>query len=168
MRHHRTRHIRSSSSVPGPTPHSDDARPHFGALTEDERVATLGKAVLDSGALIFTKNHAGKYTSVNNNVLDAFGLDSSEQIVGRNDEELIASVLDSGKTFHHSYRGEAIQDLPAIWRQHDEEVMCTNRTHWYKERSILGGGEDGRLHEVVCMKAPFQGGIVGVAVCDGI
>ena len=165
---------RSASSFPGPTPHSDEgAAPgethtHFGALTESERIETLGKAVLDSGALIFTKCHSGKFTSVNNNFLEAFGLTSSSEIVGKTDEELIESILASGKTFHHSYRGEAITDLPAIWKQHDDEVMATARTHWYKERALLSGGDDTKLHEFVVMKSPFADGVVGVAVCDGI
>ncbi len=164
---------RSASSFPGPTPHSDEgAAPgqntKFGALTESERVETLGRAVLDSGALIFTKCHSGKFTSVNNNFLQAFGLESSEDVVGKTDDELIESVLASGKTFHHSYRGESITDLPKIWKKHDDEVMATARTHWYKERALLSGGEDTKLHEFVVMKSPFADGVVGVAVCDGI
>jgi PAS domain-containing protein len=87
---------RSASSFPGPTPHSDEGPgetpPHFGALTESERIETLGKAVLDSGALIFTKCHSGKFTSVNNNFLEAFGLKRSEDIVGKTDDELIESI----------------------------------------------------------------------------
>ena len=163
---------RSASSFPGPTPHSDEGPgetpPHFGALTESERIETLGKAVLDSGALIFTKCHSGKFTSVNNNFLEAFGFKRSEDIVGKTDDELIESILASGTTFHHSYRGEAITDLPAIWKKHDDEVMATARTHWYKERALLSGGDDTKLHEFIVMKSPFADGVVGVAVCDGI
>lgn len=143
---------------------------HFGALSHDERVHLLGEAILRSGALVFTKNHAGKYTAVNDDFLDAFGLSSSEEIVGLDDDQLVEKVLASGeKIFHHSYRGESITDLPAIWREHDE--MALQRPMWFKERAILNAGEDAKLHEFVVMKAPLPpelgSGIIGVAVSEG-
>lgn len=118
---------------------------------------------------MFTKNHAGKYTAVNDDFLDAFGLSSSEEIVGLDDDQLVEKLLASGRTFHHSYRGEAITDLPAIWRQHDE--MALQRPMWFKERAILNAGDDTKLHEFVVMKAPLPAelgsGIIGVAVSEG-
>jgi len=169
---------RASSSTPGPTPHSDECAnqpPHFGALTHDERVKALGEAVLKSGALIFTKCHSGKYTAVNDDFLAAFGLESSDEVIGLNDEELIDKVLssgESGKMFHHSYRGESIADLPKIWQAHDDEVLSSQRTMWYKERAIVKGGDDMKLHEYIVLKSPHKSSIgdevLGVAVLDGI
>lgn len=142
---------------------------HFGALSHDERVQLLGEAILRSGALVFTKNHAGKYTAVNDDFLDAFGLSSSEEIVGLDDDQLVEKLLASGKTFHHSYRGESITDLPKIWREHDE--MALQRPMWFKERALLNAGDDTKLHEFVVMKAPLPtelgSGIIGVAVSEG-
>jgi PAS domain-containing protein len=188
VHHQRRRHARgrdargsrrrASSSTPGPTPHSDECAnqpPHFGALTHDERVKALGEAVLKSGALIFTKCHSGKYTAVNDDFLAAFGLESSDEVIGLNDEELIDKVLssgESGKMFHHSYRGESIADLPKIWQAHDDEVLSSQRTMWYKERAIVKGGDDMKLHEYIVLKSPHKSSIgdevLGVAVLDGI
>jgi PAS domain-containing protein len=134
-------------------------------LTHEERVKVLGEAVLRSGAIVFTKNHAGKYTAVNDDYLAAFGFDDSSDVVGKSDDEIVETLLGRGQTFHHSYRGESITDLPAIWRAHDE--MALERPMWFKERSLLGGGVDTKLHEFVVMKAPFEDGIIGVAVSEG-
>ena len=185
---HRRRHARrrdargsrrrSSSSTPGPTPHSDEcsSRAHFGALTHDERVKALGEAVLKSGALIFTKCRSGKYTAVNDDFLQAFGFSDSDEVVGLNDEQLIDKVLssgESGKMFHHSYRGESITDLPKIWQAHDDEVLASQRTMWFKERAIVKGGDDMKLHEYIVLKSPHKSSsigdeVLGVAVLDGI
>lgn len=169
---------RASSSTPGPTPHSDEcsSRAHFGALTHDERVKALGEAVLKSGALIFTKCRSGKYTAVNDDFLQAFGFSDSDEVVGLNDEQLIDKVLsngESGKMFHHSYRGESITDLPKIWQAHDDEVLASQRTMWFKERAIVKGGDDMKLHEYIVLKSPHKSSsigdeVLGVAVLDGI
>jgi hypothetical protein len=166
---HRSRTSRASSSTPGPTPHSDaKSGDHFGALSHDERVSILGEAIIDSGALVFTKSHSGKYTCVDNAFLKAFGFEKSEDVVGLTDDEVIEKILASGKTFHHSYRGEAVTDLPRIWKENDDLVQHNNRTMWFKERALLSGGEDTKLHEFVVMKSPFDGGVLGVAVPTGI
>ena len=70
----------------------------------------------------------GKYTAVNDDFLQAFGFSDSDEVVGLNDEQLIDKVLssgESGKMFHHSYRGESITDLPKIWQAHDDEVLAS-------------------------------------------
>ena len=175
-----TLEVRTASVLvpPGPTPHSDEcsSRAHFGALTHDERVKALGEAVLKSGALIFTKCRSGKYTAVNDDFLQAFGFSDSDEVVGLNDEQLIDKVLsngESGKMFHHSYRGESITDLPKIWQAHDDEVLASQRTMWFKERAIVKGGDDMKLHEYIVLKSPHKSSsigdeVLGVAVLDGI
>ena len=167
---HRSRTSRASSSTPGPTAHSDatSSGEHFGALSHDERVSILGEAIIDSGALVFTKSHSGRYTCVDNAFLKAFGFEKSEDVVGLTDDEVIEKILASGRTFHHSYRGESVTDLPRIWKENDDLVQHNNRTMWFKERALLSGGEDTKLHEFVVMKSPFAGGVLGVAVPAGI
>ena len=145
-------------------------------MTHDERVKALGEAVLKSGALIFTKCRSGKYTAVNDDFLQAFGFSDSDEVVGLNDEQLIDKVLsngESGKMFHHSYRGESITDLPKIWQAHDDEVLASQRTMWFKERAIVKGGDDMKLHEYIVLKSPHKSSsigdeVLGVAVLDGI
>jgi hypothetical protein len=165
---HRARVPRASSSAPGPTPHSDAKSDHYGALSREERVGVLGEAIIDSGALVFTKSHSGKYTCVDDAFLKAFGFEKSEDVVGLTDEELVEKILASGKTFHHSYRGESVTDLPRVWKENDDLVQQSERTMWFKERAFLSGGEDTKLHEFVVMKSPYAGGVLGVAVPAGI
>ena len=169
---------RASSSTPGPTPHSDEcsSRAHFGALTHDERVKALGEAVLKSGALIFTKCRFESTPPSNDDFLQAFGFSDSDEVVGLNDEQLIDKVLssgESGKMFHHSYRGESITDLPKIWQAPTTQVLRVQRTMWFKERAIVKGGDDMKLHEYIVLKSPHKSSsigdeVLGVAVLDGI
>lgn len=158
------------SAVPGTTPHSDTtATPHpYGARTDAERIDMLGKAALDCGAIMFVKSHSGRYRCVNDTYLEMFGFSCLDEVLGKTDEELIETILAKPEhpIFHHSYRGEAITDLPEIWRENDESVLTMKRPRWFRERSPFV--KDGRLHEFVIMKAPFEDGLVGVGVLDGV
>jgi PAS domain-containing protein len=169
------------SAIPSRTPHSDvevqsqsqsqshsTTKPFKAAVSDEDRIVKLGAASLDCGAIFFTKSHSGKYTAVNNSYIKLFGFSSQDEILGKTDEELIETLLakPDHPMFHHSYRGESIQDLPAIWHANDDSVMSMNKPRWFRERSPFI--RDGRLHEFCVMKAPFDGGIVGVGVMDGV
>jgi len=159
------------SAVPGTTPHSDACRENpkpFGARTDNERIAELGKGVMACGAILFTKTHSGRYRCVNDTFLEMFGFASLDEVLGKTDEELVETLLAKPEhpIFHHSYRGEAITDLPSVYRENDESVMEMNQPRWFKERAAFV--KDGRLHEFCIMKAPFDGGIIGVGVLDGV
>jgi len=118
----------------------------------------------------------GKVHRRHDDFLQAFGFSDSDEVVGLNDEQLIDKVLscgESGKMFHHSYRGESITDLPKIWQAHDDEVLASQRTMWFKERAIVKGGDDMKLHEYIVLKSPHKSSsigdeVLGVAVLDGI
>lgn len=160
------------SAVPGTTPHSDEQAPatesKYGARSDAERIAMLGKAAIDCGAVMFVKSHSGRYRCVNDTFLEMFGFANLDEVLGKTDEELIETILAKPEhpIFHHSYRGEAITDLPQIWRENDESVLTMKRPRWFRERSPFV--KDGRLHEFVIMKAPFEDGLVGVGVLDGV
>ena len=76
--------------------------------------------------MLFVKDGEGKYTACNDALLNRIGF-KKEDIIGKNDEDIckkiqnIADTDEEHKRFHakHSYRGEAITDLPKRWGKHD-------------------------------------------------
>ena len=106
-------------------------------------------------------------------MLKRLGFDKTD-IIGKNDDEVcqhiqhIADTDEEHKRFHakHSYRGEAITDLPKRWHANDSLVRNghVGEGKIFKERyaSLV----DDKFHEVLVYKTKMteDGTISGVAI----
>ena len=123
--------------------------------------------------MLFVKDREGRYSACNDALLNRFGF-KKEDIIGKNDEEIckkihdIACTDEEHKRFHskHSYRGEAITDLPKRWGTNDSLVRSgrVGEGKIFKERyaSLV----DDNFHEVVVYKTKMteDGTISGIAI----
>ena len=133
----------------------------------------LWDAAKTSAAMMFVKDGDGKYSACNDALLKRLGFDKTD-IIGKNDDEVcqniqhIADTDEEHKRFHakHSYRGEAITDLPKRWRANDSLVRNghVGEGKIFKERyaSLV----DDKFHEVLVYKTKMteDGTISGVAI----
>ena len=133
----------------------------------------LWDAAKTSAAMMFVKDGDGKYSACNDALLKRLGFEKTD-IIGKNDEEVckkiqdIADTDEEHKRFHakHSYRGEAITDLPKRWHANDSLVRNGHVVEGkiFKERyaSLV----DDKFHEVLVYKTKMteDGTISGVAI----
>ena len=133
----------------------------------------LWDAAKTSAAMMFVKDGDGKYSACNDALLKRLGFDKTD-IIGKNDDEVcqhiqhIADTDEEHKRFHakHSYRGEAITDLPKRWHANDSLVRNghVGEGKIFKERyaSLV----DDKFHEVLVYKTKMteDGTISGVAI----
>jgi len=140
---------------------------------EEEEKCILWEAAKTSAAMLFVKDGEGKYTACNDALLNRIGF-KKEDIIGKNDEDIckkiqnIADTDEEHKRFHakHSYRGEAITDLPKRWGTNDYLVRSgrIGEGKIFKERyaSLV----DDKFHEVLVYKTKMSenGTISGIAI----
>ena len=133
----------------------------------------LCEAAKTSAAMLFVKDREGRYSACNDALLNRLGF-KKEDIIGKNDEEICKKIQDIAETdeehkrFHskHSYRGEAITDLPKRWGMNDSLVRSgrVGEGKIFKERyaSLV----DDKFHEVVVYKTKMteDGTISGIAI----
>lgn len=128
-----------------------------------DRINWLGRAVVENGAFHFwTKNASGYYTAVNDYFVKSFELESDADVVGKTDAELIVLVAGDRtiEDFEDAKPDETLDSIASAYREHDMMVQETGKATRFNERVIA----DDRVYDVVAIKAPFEGGTVGIGI----
>ena len=129
---------------------------------EAVRIESLGRAAVQGGAfLLWTKDANGRYTALNDFYLDYVGAEDESDVLGKTDLDIVAVAAPDGiDDYEGLLPGETSTSIANSWYEDDLRVIESNETLRVIERDF----NDGRVFDVISIKAPFAGGTVGVAI----